>query len=360
MDVWRITIAALRRWYILLPLLAVTGVLVSMAGKQTNPEYEAQSVAMVAPERVPAELYNPFSNTVGAQQALGIILNSTDTARQLAGDGLSASYEIGADARSNILQIVTRADSPGVAQDAAGALLDIAITELETRQNEADIPERSQYTLDVLAQPEVVGVVETSQLRTQAVVGALGAGLAVLISVLFDDALGLFVRARARRRRRKEDKHAAAIDDENRDQLTLDDIPIVDDETAALDGPVPLTVGASGEKPRQGRGADSWSPPLRRPNAAGGPRSHVSLLSEVEAERPPSGSASNSSSASRAQSDSASSSNLNARQERATEADVEDDDNPGNTAHGNHPQAHAESVAVSTSHEEAPQRGPTR
>lgn len=231
MDVWRITIAALRRWYVLLPLLALTAVGVMMSGSQAAPEYEAEASAMVAPERqVAEEVYNPYGSVSGAQQALSIILNSADARQQIADRGLEASYEIGAESRSSIFQLAVRSADATVARDTARAVIDLAADELKTRQDEAGLDEESQYTIDVLAAPALVGVVETSQLRTQAVIGALGVGLSVLIAVLFDDIIGLLRRSRVKRRR---NRAAAATDDDHPGQLTLGDIPGVD---AALVG----------------------------------------------------------------------------------------------------------------------------
>jgi hypothetical protein len=162
MDVWRITIAALRRWYILIPLLALTGYAVTEAGVQRDPEYEARASAMLTPARVMSEIPNPYSSLNGAQEALGIVLNSPETRREIANQGLTASYQVSAAARSSIFQVSTRARSQSAAEETAQAVLDLAVEELSTRQSDADLPERAQFTMQVLETPTVMGVVENS------------------------------------------------------------------------------------------------------------------------------------------------------------------------------------------------------
>lgn len=254
MDVWRITIAALRRWYILLPLLALTGVAVAMSGNRADPEYEAQASAMVVPGPTPAEIHNPYGNVAGAQQALSIILTSSETRRDLADQGLSWDYEVGAEARSTIFQILVRADSPSVARDTATEIIEVASDELEARQEEAGLDEESSYTIDVLSEPAVLGTVESSQLRTQAVVGALGTALAIVIAVLFDDIVGFVRRARARRRRPD-----AVESPEDTGQLSLDDID--------LDG---NGARADGDRAREDQPASVFSVPQSAPTTDAG------------------------------------------------------------------------------------------
>ncbi|RIQ25261.1 hypothetical protein DY240_11250 [Jiangella rhizosphaerae] len=192
----------MRRWYVLLPLLALTGVLALQAGDRVAPEYEGQAGAMITPERVQGEVANPYGSITNANEALGIVLNSVDSRRTIVEQGLSASYEIGVASRSTILQVSVRADSPEVAVATGQAVLDLAAQELATRQTEAGLPPEAQYTLAILDPPAVTAIVNTGSVRVQAVVGILGAGLSLLVAVLFDDIVGLWKRARAKGARR--------------------------------------------------------------------------------------------------------------------------------------------------------------
>ncbi|PSL04730.1 hypothetical protein CLV30_105197 [Haloactinopolyspora alba] len=201
MDVWRITVAALRRWYVLLPLLALTGVAVITAGNGVAPEYEAHTSAMITPARVEAAVPNPYGELDSANAALGIVLDSAESRRAIQQQGLDAAYEIGAESRSALFQIASRADDPEIAERTGAAVLELARQELATRQTEAGLNEAARYSLAVLEPPAVVSTVQTGKTRVQAVVGVLGAGLSLLVAVLFDDIVGLVRRFRSNRTR---------------------------------------------------------------------------------------------------------------------------------------------------------------
>ncbi|NED99604.1 hypothetical protein [Phytoactinopolyspora halotolerans] len=279
MDVWRITIAALRRWYVLFPLLALTGFAVMAAEGQAAPEYEGRASVMLSPSRGFPEAPNPYSSINGAQEALPLVLNATETRRQIASDGLTASYEVAAPPRSTIIHITTRGETPGATEEVGQAVIDKAAQELSTRQDEAEVPESEQYTLEVLETPTVIATVETSQVRVQAVVGVLGAGLSILVAVVFDDIIGLYRRSRAKRRRRASRK-LTETPEENPDQLTLDDIPVVELELVKPDSDAT-------EKPRNTHSTDNGATTpahIARPARLSPSRSHSSLLAEAYAE----------------------------------------------------------------------------
>ncbi len=79
MDVWGITLATLRRWYILLPVLAVAGLLALALGRSASPEYQATGTMMLTPPRSSSPIANPFVNAQSASEALTIILNGPQT-----------------------------------------------------------------------------------------------------------------------------------------------------------------------------------------------------------------------------------------------------------------------------------------
>ncbi|WP_092623613.1 hypothetical protein [Jiangella sp. DSM 45060] len=253
----------MRRWYVLLPLLAVTGVMAIGAGNRVAPEYEGQAGAMITPERIQGEVANPYGSITNANEALGIVLNSVDSRRTIMEQGLSASYEIGVASRSTILQVSVRADSPEVAIATGQAVLDLAAQELATRQTDAALPAEAQYTLAVLDPPAVTAIVDTGSVRVQAVVGVLGAGVSLLVAVLFDDIVGLWKRARARGSRRsakraRDEKEAAS------DTAAAVAEP-AEPSTDAVDDPVSAT-----EEPEAPRSRDL--PRRRSEPAPAGPR----------------------------------------------------------------------------------------
>jgi len=230
-DVWRITLAALRRWYILIPLLALTAWGAMFVGDGFQPQYEVHATAMMTPGRTEPEVPNPYGDLDDANQAVTIVLNSAEARQQIIAQGLSADYEVTADSRSTILQMVVRSDDRDAAVDTGTALLGLASKDLTTRQTEVGLAKSSQYTLSILAAPSVINVVYDGKLRTQAIVGLLGASVALVIAVLFDDIIGL---VRRRRTRRKEPKAPVGDSADEPSGLSADDSGSF--ETAAKPG----------------------------------------------------------------------------------------------------------------------------
>lgn len=208
-DVWRITLAAVRRWYILLPVLALTGWGVMVAGNGIDPEYEVQATVMLTPGTTVSEVPNPYGSIDDANQAVGIVLNSTEAHAQIAAQGLSTDYTVSPETRSTIMHFTVRADTPQVAISTGAALIDLAESELSTRQGDARVPRSSQYGVAALAPPSVLNVVYDGKLRIQAIVGILGASVGLVLAVLFDDIVGIVKRRRRARRTRALDRDLA-------------------------------------------------------------------------------------------------------------------------------------------------------
>lgn len=208
MDVWRITLAALRRWYILLPILALTGVVALRAGDSVDPEYEAVSTFMFVDgsfEGIDPEAPlkpNPLGNPEGAATVAGVILNGVETRTLIFDTYGGATYEAAGQSRSSIFSISTRARTPENAIQAGEALIARAQQDLAKRQTDAGVPETAQIVIQVLEPPAVVSVAQNGKTRIQAVVGVLGAAIGLLAAVLFDDIMGLFRRNRAAKGRR--------------------------------------------------------------------------------------------------------------------------------------------------------------
>lgn len=199
MDVWRITVAAVRRWYVLVPLLALTVVLALAAGRGVKEEYEVTGAAMVVPGRSYSDIPNPYGGPSDANNAVGIVLNSPETRQRIAGEGLLDNYEVAPDSRSTIMNFRVRGESQQQAVETGMAVFRMAAVELNDRQAAAGIRLVERYSIDVLQAPSVSAAVTDGRLRNMAVVGVLGAALSLGLAVFFDDVVGL-VRRRRRRR----------------------------------------------------------------------------------------------------------------------------------------------------------------
>jgi hypothetical protein len=208
LDVWGITLAALRRWYVFIPILALSAFVAYSAGQGVAPEYEASATALLTPPPTQPTVANPFGNPDDANIAIGIVLNGPVAQLQVRELGLNGAFTVDTASRSAVLNIVARSDDS--AEDAVAttvAVLDLASAELKSRQEAAGVPSTSLIGLQVLSPPHLSSVATQGALRVQAVILLLGAAAALVISVLFDDIIGLFRRRGSRRRRQKATSH---------------------------------------------------------------------------------------------------------------------------------------------------------
>lgn len=202
MDVWRITVAALRRWYILLPLLALTGYATLTVGDGVRPQYQVTATATLVPGSVGTEIPSPYGGIVDTTGVLAIVLDNTSSRDQIEALGLNPAYEAAARTRSALIDISVLSDTPDESLETAEAVLELARQELADRQGAVGIPPRAQLGLQVLQAPSVSDVVSDGKARNMAIVGIVGAALSLLLAVLFDDIVGLVRRWRVRRRER--------------------------------------------------------------------------------------------------------------------------------------------------------------
>ncbi|HSN43414.1 MAG TPA: hypothetical protein VLR88_05090, partial [Propionibacteriaceae bacterium] len=191
MDFWAITVAVLRRWFVVLPILILTGVGAVLLGGGVAPEYRVQASWIVVPGSTVSDpttdAPNPYGNISAAAIALESVLNSPQTEQQVEKLGLPTSFQVSTQSRTTILEFSVRADSPEIGIRTADALLSLASEELKTRQTGAGVQTEVQYTMATLAAPAVVAVVDNGRLRVQAIVAAVGIVAALVMAVLVDD-----------------------------------------------------------------------------------------------------------------------------------------------------------------------------
>jgi hypothetical protein len=215
MDVWRIILAVSRRWYVLLPLLAVSGVAMVAAGNRFSPEYEATGSFMLAPQKVESS-YSPYSDMATAIESMVIVLGGPEARSSVATQGLAPTYEVGALSRTSIMSFAVRTETPEIAVATGEAIIELARAELATRQGDAGLEPDAQVTIQVLQRPAVAQVVPEGKVRTQAVIGLLGAALAAVIAILFDDLVGLVRRMSGSRAvARTNDKSGDSADEDH-------------------------------------------------------------------------------------------------------------------------------------------------
>ena len=253
MDVWQITVAALRRWYILLPLLALTGYGTYTVGESVRPQYEVTATAILVPGTMETEIASPYGNMESTSDVLTILLGNTESRTHIAELGLDSDYLTEPRSRSSIIDFSVQSDAPETGLATGAAVLELAQQELTERQEAAGIPERAQIGLQILQEPSVSAVVADGKLRNMAIVGILGAAISLVVAVLFDDIVGL-VRRRWRKRREwraAEPEAATAPPPGPAASRQTDDVSPAEDEESHLldraatvpDGPVATSEG---------------------------------------------------------------------------------------------------------------------
>lgn len=196
MDVWSLTVAALRRWYVLLPGLVMTAMLTMSAGSSIAPEYETTGAALLVPPGVASDKVNPYAASSGPE-VLRTIVNGSAVRTRFAEQGLDPGYEIAVTTRTPIYQIKVRSGDRQRTLGTASAVIEALRQELANGQREFGIPPEAMVTVQIIDAPDSLTEVGTGAARVKAVVALLGVIASVALAVTYDD-----VRNMLRRRRR--------------------------------------------------------------------------------------------------------------------------------------------------------------
>ncbi len=186
MDIWRLLSAALRRWYVILVVLALSALAAWGVGSQIQPEYTAGASVLLVPP-VQTDLGNPYSDLGTATASVPIVLGSGPVRSEFLIQGLSADYDVGTISRTPILRFTVRANDAAVAVGTADALIQRTVEELADRQDEAGVPIAAQVGLNVLEPPAGATSSSRSQLQAQVAVMGVGLVLGFLAAVFLDD-----------------------------------------------------------------------------------------------------------------------------------------------------------------------------
>lgn len=198
LDIWGITLAVLRRWYVFLAIFGLALGGAYLAGRDSHPEYVGTASAMLTPPPTEAPVSNPFGNQEDANAALLIILNSSETVASIQDQGYTSTYEVIAAARTSVFNVEARGADEADVLATLSAVLATAEAELTERQASGGVPAGNRIGLQQLAPPSITNVETEGPVRVQAVIVIIGGAAAVVLSVLFDDIVGLFKRRRAR------------------------------------------------------------------------------------------------------------------------------------------------------------------
>lgn len=203
MDIWGITLAVLRRWYVFVAIFGLSVGGAYYAGKGVQPEYIGSASALLTPAPTTAPVANPLGTQLDANGALLIVLNSAETVAAIEAMGYTSTYEVTATARTAVFSVDARGTSEADVLGTLNAVLTIAEDDLLQRQANGGVPAGNRIGMQELAAPSITEVETEGALRVQAVIVVLGGAIAVVLAVLFDDIVGLIRRRRSRREKRR-------------------------------------------------------------------------------------------------------------------------------------------------------------
>lgn len=191
MDLGTLIRILLRRWYVVLPLLAITLITAVQIGRSIDPDYQARgSVLLIGPNISQGDEVNPLAelrsplNTTAL--AIGLIAVDEQTRTEVRQLGFQGTYEVDVTPNTPIINIRVRATTPEQALLTLEAVIDAVKLKLDERQRGVDAPE------DSLIQGETLTKTTTSRAlygsRDRAVAGIMAVGLVAAASaaVLFE------------------------------------------------------------------------------------------------------------------------------------------------------------------------------
>lgn len=203
MDVWRVLSTALRRWYLIVPLLVLSAI-AAVTVDVGEVEYASDGVVLLLPPDAPpieetaAVPQNPYASTEVATGSLKFTVGSSATRESLAQRGLSPDYDIATDDRSPLFLITVRGDGPEQTIATGEALIELVGQELTRLQTESGVDRQDLITIKVLDEVDSITSSISGRLQGIVALGAVGAALSFLLTILIDDLLII-------RRRRQND-----------------------------------------------------------------------------------------------------------------------------------------------------------
>ncbi|WP_051791698.1 hypothetical protein [Amycolatopsis jejuensis] len=236
MDLFGIFRIAIRRWYVLVAALVVTGLLGFVASTQVAPSYSVSGVLVVnipyaQDQEAAARLAgNPYYDTRTAASVMGSIADSPDVRDVVAKAGGSPDYVINVDSGRPLLLITITAKS----QQATLSTYSLLWKELQKRmqdlQTAKQIPDQFRVTVDDALQPREAAVSSGSRTKVLLAALAIGVVLALGLSVYVDYLL-------RRRELQAAEAAAAAPPDPKPDEEAVDETAIEWPDEPAESGP---------------------------------------------------------------------------------------------------------------------------
>ena len=208
MDVWGAILVLIRRFYLTVPIAALTLFGGYAYAHKVAPEYHASSSVVIlgptatatADKNAPPPPANPYAtmNLSTLLTTLQIDATTQSTLQSIRAAGGTTNFSMGTLNKSSVVQITATSTDPKQAITTAGEIVNLLRADLANRQKPYTTQQAYQVTAQVIGAPSL-GALDTKA-RTRAEAISLGAALVfTIILVLIIDAV-LANRARGRRR----------------------------------------------------------------------------------------------------------------------------------------------------------------
>jgi hypothetical protein len=193
----------LRRWYLVVLGVLLSGVLAGGTFQSVSPTYQARAeILLLPPSTSVPKGGNPYL-VLGGLEAIGGVLSTAlsdqATTAELKAQGASGDFSVGLDQTSPapLLEVITESTTAADSLSTLQLVVDRIPPTMEEIQRAADVAPGSYITTTPITTTQKPEVLRKAQLRVVVVVTAVGFALTLLLTAAID---GLLVRRRARRR----------------------------------------------------------------------------------------------------------------------------------------------------------------
>ncbi|TPG13836.1 hypothetical protein [Pedococcus bigeumensis] len=193
----------LRRWYLVVLGVLLSGVLAGVTFQSVAPTYQARAeILLLPPSTSVPKGGNPYL-VLGGLEAIGGVLSTAlgdqATTAELKAQGAAGDFRVGLDQTSPapLLEVVTESTTAADSLSTLQLVVDRIPPTMEAIQRAADVSPGSFITTTPITTTQKPEVLRKSQLRVVVVVTVIGLALTLLLTAAID---GLLVRRRVRRR----------------------------------------------------------------------------------------------------------------------------------------------------------------
>lgn len=186
-DIFSLLSTCRRQWFVVLPILCLTGVAAWFATTMATPTYEATASVLVLGPSVDGS--NPFGELNNAITSTAIAIQRSVTgeavAVEIAESGLSSDFDVTPSDRGQepILDVTARAPDEATALKTVAAVMGAIDHELSNRQKQQAVAEENLITTQVLAMDNKAQIKSGSAFRSALLISVLGIALAAFAAV---------------------------------------------------------------------------------------------------------------------------------------------------------------------------------